>query len=184
MNEVLKTIANRYSCRSYKDVMPDDATLRAIAQAGVSAPSGMNRRPWQVIIVKDTALIREIDDAGMAMLKAQPDQSMYERMMGRSGNMLYGAPCMMVVVSKPDDRAEMDCGIVAQNITLAATSLGLGSVICGLMRIPLDGEKGADFKKRLSFSDGYEFGIAVLLGYEDKKGEPSEPALDKILTVE
>ena len=182
MNEVLKAIANRYSCRAYTDVMPDDDTLQAIAKAAVAAPSGMNRQGWRVIVIKDTALLQEIDTYSMASFKAQADQSTYKRMMDRGGKMLYNAPCMIVVVTEPDS-SSMDCGIVAQNITLAATSLGLGSVICGILGMPLAGERGEEFKNRLGFPDGFGFGIAILLGYADKEGAPHEPDLDKIIVV-
>jgi hypothetical protein len=37
---------------------------------------------------------------------------------------------------------------------LAAHSLGLGSVICGMAGIPLSGLRGNDFKKRMKFPDG------------------------------
>lgn len=181
MNDVLKTIAKRYSCRAFNGVMPDDETLQAIAKAAVAAPSGTNRQPWRVIISKDTALIKEIDDEGMSILKANPDQSAYERMMGRGGKMLYNAPCMMVVVIEPDDRAVMDCGIVAENISLAATSLGVDNVICGMIGMPLSGPKGDDFKKRLCFPDGFVFGISILLGYAEKTAAPHEPDLGKII---
>ena len=183
MNEVLKAIAERYSCRAYTDVMPDDDTLQAIAKAGVAAPSGMNRQAWRIIVVKDTVLMREIDADGMSLFKAMPDQSIYERMMGRGGKMLYNAPCMMVVVTEPDC-SQMDIGIVAQNITLAATSLGLGSIICGILGSPLSGARGEEFKKRLGFPDNYEFGIGILMGYAEKDGAPHEPDLEKIIVVE
>lgn len=57
MNETLKVIAERYTCRDYKDEMPSDEILQAIAEAAIEAPSGMNRQAWRVIVVKDRALI-------------------------------------------------------------------------------------------------------------------------------
>jgi len=51
------------------------------------------------------------------------------------------------------------------NIALAAASLGLGNVICGMAAIPYDGPKGAVLKEKSGFINGCEFGVAVLVGY-------------------
>lgn len=186
MNETLKIIAERYSCRAFDGRMPDSNTISEIAKAAVSAPSAMNRQPWRVIVVKNTDLIKEIDDAGMAIIKAMPDQTVYEKMMGRGGKLLYNAPCMMIVVIEPDERhgSLLDCGIVTENIALSAAALGVNSCICGMVNIPLAGDAGADFRKRLGFPEGFEFGVAVLLGYAAAEGTPHDAALDKLIVIE
>ena len=48
MNETLNVIAKRYSCRDFKNEMPSDEILQAIAEAAIQAPSGMNRQAWQL----------------------------------------------------------------------------------------------------------------------------------------
>ena len=53
MNDTLKTITKRYSCRSFTDKMPSNDDLAAITNAGLFAPSGMNRQNWQIIVVKN-----------------------------------------------------------------------------------------------------------------------------------
>jgi len=184
MNEVLKAISERYSCRAFADKKPSDEIMNAIAKAAVEAPSGMNKQGWRVIMVKDTALIKEMDDDGMASLKAQADQSAYERMMGRGGKLFYNAPCMFVVVNEKGG-SELDVGLVTENITLAAQSLGLGSIIVGMLRMPLSGARGEEFKQRLCFPEGFGFGMAVLVGYEAATGgKPHEPDFSKIIVVE
>ena len=184
MNEVLKAISERYSCRAFTDEKPSDDIINAIAKAAVEAPSGMNKQGWRVIVVKDSALIKEIDADGMATLKAQEDQSAYERMMGRGGKLLYNAPCMIVVVNEAGG-SELDVGLVSQNVTLAATSLGLGSIIVGMLRMPLSGTRGDEFKKRLGFPEGFDFGMSILFGYEAAKGgKPHVPDMDKIIVIE
>ena len=78
----------------------------------------------------------------------------------------------------------LDCGIVSENIALAASSLGIDNLICGLARFSFTGEKGAAFKRRLRFPDGYEFGMAVLLGTAASPGgKPHEPDLSKIIEI-
>ncbi|NLF26631.1 MAG: nitroreductase [Clostridiales bacterium] len=178
MNETLRVIADRYSCRDFKpDRLPDEA-LRAIALAAVQSPSGMNNQPWRAIVVRDQRLMDEFEAEGMRILKAMDDQSAYNRIMGRGGRIFYGAPAMVVVPIQPG--AELDCGIVCQSIALAAASLSIGSVICGMASLPLSGGRGAEFIARLGFPEGYVFGCSVLLGYANTKKPPHEPDESKI----
>lgn len=178
MNETLKTIKNRYSCRSFTGETIEQEKLEAIALAAVQAPSAMNLQPWKIVVIRDKALIEEMDAAVMEMLSKQEDKSTYERLMSRGGRLFYNTPCIYVVVKKAG--ADLDCGIVTENIALAASSLGLGNVICGLMRLVFDTPKGDSFKAKL-IPEGYEFAMSVLVGYAaDANGTPHEPDMSKI----
>lgn len=186
MNETLKVIAERYACRDYKSEMPSDEILQAIAEAAIQAPSGMNRQGWRIIVVKDKELIKDMETEGMSYLASLEDKSTYNRIMDRGGRLFYGAPCMIVV---PIDQSQfsasvLDCGIVCENIALAATSLGLGNVICGLTGTAFaSGLRAEEFSKRLGFPEGYAYGSSVLLGYANTTKEPHEPDKDKIMYV-
>lgn len=70
MNETLRTIKNRYSCRNYTGEPVEQEKLEAIALAGIQAPSAMNYQPWKIIVIKDKTLIDEMDAATMEMLFA------------------------------------------------------------------------------------------------------------------
>lgn len=178
MNEVLRTIAQRYSCRAYDGRLPEKEKLEAVALAAVQSPSGLNKQPWKVHVITDKALIEEMDDEGMRLLAEAEDKSVYQRFMDRGGNLFYNTPCMFLVLKQAG--TEMDSGIVSENIALAATSLGLGSVICGMAAIPFSGPKGDEFKQKTGFSEGWEFGIAVLVGYAKGSGTPHDPDTSKI----
>lgn len=181
MNEVLKVIENRYSCRSYTGERIEKEKIEAISLAAVQSPSAMNMQPWQIVVIQDKSLIDEMDVTVMDMLSKQEDKSFYDRIMGRGGKIFYNAPCMYVIAIKND--AALDCGIVSENIALAASSLGLGNVICGLMRLVFDTEKGAEFKAKI-IPEGYEFGMSVLVGYATQsEGKPHEADMSKISCV-
>jgi nitroreductase len=188
LNETVRTIMKRYSCRAFTGKMPSDGDLQIIAKAALAAPSGVNRQPWRVIVVKNKSLIDEMDDEGMKILAAMPDRSLYERIRARGGRLFYGAPCMTVIPvtqSVPAGAEMFDCSIVAENIALAATSMGIDSLICGLATLPFAGEKGAEFGRRLGFPEGYNLGLAVLLGYAaEPGGKPHELDLSKVSFVE
>jgi nitroreductase len=187
MNETLRVIAQRYSCRDYKNEMPSDELLQAIAQAAIQAPSGMNRQTWRVIVVKDKALMQDMESEGMSYLASMEDKTFYNRIMERGGRLLYGAPCMIVVPIDPKQYAPalIDCGILCQNIALAATSLGIANIMCGFTGLAFASDRRAEeFSKRLGFPDGYAFGCSVLLGYANTTRPPHAPDKDKITFVE
>ena len=185
--DTITAIHARYSCRAFSDKMPDDDALHTIAEAAVAAPSGMNRQPWRIIVVKNKELINDMEEEGLKNLAAFPDKTLYERIKSRGGKLYYNAPCMIVVPiakTEPSGAELFDCGIVSENIALAATSLGIDSLICGFTAFSFAGKKGMNFKTRLGFPPGYEIGIAVLLGYcELSGGKPHKPDLSKITWI-
>ncbi len=186
MNDTLQTIAERFSCRNFMDQLPSEKDLAAIAQAAIQAPSGMNRQGWQVIVVKDKSLMDEMEAEGIRGLAGMADKSIYERIMARGGKLFYNAPCMIVIAIKeafPKGAELIDCGILAQNIVLAATSLGIANLHCGFVGLAFAGSKADSFKSRLKFPQGYDCGMGVLLGYAADTVPPHVPNQEKITII-
>ena len=182
MNETMKAILERYSCRDFSPDPLTDAQVQALVQAALAAPSAMNRQPWHIIVVTDKALIEELDADAMSILKAQ-NSEMYQRMAERGGKLFYNAPCLIVIANDATDAATLDSGIVSQNIALAAHSMGLGNVICGMARIPLAGPRGQEWTKRLQIPEGYSFGMSVCVGKAQSGKAPHELDLTKVTYI-
>ena len=180
MNDTLNCIAKRYSCRDFADTPLTDGEITTIIEAALAAPSAMNRQPWHIIVVRDKAIIDELDAEGIRILGAAEDKSAYERMMSRGGKMLYNAPCMLIILSDGSKWAALDSGILCQNAVLAAQSIGLASCIVGMAAIPLSGPRADEFKKRLEFPEGYEFTVGVLFGTAISGKEPHELDRSKV----
>ena len=189
MNDTLKTIAKRYSCRSFTDKAISDADLQTIAEAGIQAPSARNVQGWHISLVKNKALIAEIDAEGMRVM-AETAKPSYERMMSRGGKLFYNAQAVAFIAvngaAAPnyEKYAPVDLGIVAQNISLAATSLGIDNCHCGMVAFCFAGEKAAEFNKKLKLPDGYECNYGVLLGYGSGQGTPHTPNTGKVMIIE
>ncbi|GHU66838.1 nitroreductase [Clostridia bacterium] len=182
--EAIKAITTRYSCRAFNDKLPSAADLDTIAKAAAASPSGMNRQHWQIIVATNPQLVADLEAEGMKNLAAAEDKSAYDRIMSRGGKLYYNAPCMIVLAVDKAEPSYVDLGIVVENIAIAATGLGINSLICGLAGFSFMGGKGEEFKKRLKFPEGYDMGIAVLLGYEaESGGKPHEPDLAKITYI-
>jgi nitroreductase len=184
MNETLRTISKRYSCRNYTGQTPDDEALRAITEAAIAAPSGLNKQGWRVIALKNRELMGEIEAEALRAF-AEIDKEGYERIVSRGGKLFYNAPVIIIfAVDSQNPGKATDVGIACENAALAAASLGVDSVICGLAGFAFAGEKTKDFAEKLKFPVGYEFGLSLLLGFAIAPGAPHEPDKDKIIIIE
>ncbi|WP_394330663.1 nitroreductase family protein [Butyricimonas synergistica] len=109
---VLENIAARKSVRKYLKKEVEEEKITAMLKAGMAAPSGMDRRPWEFVVVTDRAALDSMA-AGLPYAK-----------------MLTQAP-MAIVVCGDSTRSSywyVDCSAVTQNVLLAAEALGLGAV--------------------------------------------------------
>ena len=180
MNETLKNINERYTCRDFTDTPVSQQQLGELVKAALSSPSARNLQPWHVVFVTDKAIVDELDKEGMDILGVAEDKSMYELFMSRGGKMFYNAPCLAIVLSDGSKWGTLDSGILCQNIVLAAESMGLGTCIVGMAGIPLDGPKTEEYAKRLGFPKDHSFAIGVLVGVINSGKEPHEHDLSKV----
>ena len=186
MNETLRIIKDRYSCRDFTEKAPSQDQLEEIIDAALHAPSALNRQQWQVIVIKNKDILAEMEEEGLRVMK-EKDDSLYQLLQSRNGTIFYHAPCMVLIAIKPAEQIGeelIDLGIVAQNIVIAASSLDLASCHLGLARFCFLGGKAQRFKEKLSFNEGYEFGLAVLLGEAKAKKNPHSIDPSKVTIVE
>jgi F420 biosynthesis protein FbiB-like protein len=180
----LDTIAARRSIRRFKaDPIPDEA-LQAILTAGIQAPSGKNRQPWQFVVVqgeKRAEMVRVMRE-GLAKRKAEG--------MDTGGSVgtaavMAEAPVTVFVynpegthpwLARSDEQVWTDViniqsiGAAIQNMLLAALDLGIGSLwICDVFYAYM--ELGAWLGE-----DGQMI-AAVALGYpaESPDARPRKP---------
>lgn len=161
--DVLAAISTRKSVRKFdasRDV--EDEKVEKMLRAAMSAPSAMDRRPWEFVVVKDRA-----------KLSALAARLPYSRV----GN---GAKLAIVVCGSIDNGLPgrgkeywiHDCSAATMNLLLAAHAQGLGAVWTGVF----PGEdRVAAVREILSIPDGYMPLNVVPVGY------PAEnpPAKDK-----
>lgn len=112
----LDIIFARRSIRAYTGEPLTDGEIRSLLEAGMSAPSSRNRRPWEFVVV----LRRETLDR---LAEAHPH-----------GKMLFQAAAAIAVCGRPEvapDYWIQDCAAATENILVAAAGLGLGAVWLG-----------------------------------------------------
>lgn len=186
MNETVKLISERYSCRKFSDKHIPEEEVQIIAQAAIQAPSAMNIQPWFFAVVTDEQFLADLEEAGMEYITGLPDKSLYERIQSRGGKLFYNTPCAILIAvdtACSSDFEMVDVGIAAENIVLTAASLGISSCHHGLSKFAFQGEKAEEFEKRAQFPEGYKLALAVLLGYSEQPNEPHEPNQNKVVLI-
>ena len=182
MNETLKTIAERHTTRSFTGTPIKREELDAILLAGLQAPTAGNSQRFRLIVTDNKEFIDELD-AKMLKLFEEANPAMMDRIKERGGKVLYNASALVfIAIDKQGPwSAELDAGIVVENMALAASSLEIGNCIFAMFRTLFEGEAGEEMKKQLQFPEGFDFGVGLLLGYPTDWGKPHVPATDKII---
>jgi len=116
-NETIKTIKNRKSVRHFTGDAVSKEDLKKILEAGMCAPTAVNKQPWSFIAVTDRKTLDELADK-------LP-----------SAKMLLQAGAAIIICAIPEkaydkikEFAVIDCSLAGENILLAAESLGLGAL--------------------------------------------------------
>ncbi len=172
MNEVLKAIEGRRSIRGYEPRQISNDELKLLMKAALECPSARNLQPWHFSVVQNKTLLDAIED------------EVCKRTDREAGTIFFGAPTVIFISSDEENRyRELDSGIAVQTLSLAAHSLGLGSVILGMPRAAFEGENAQKFEKALKFPENHKFRIALALGYPTVTKEAHEVGENKISII-
>lgn len=175
MNETLTAIRNRRSHRAFKPDAVKEEDVKAIAEAAVYAPSARNQQLWHFTVVQKPETLRKMMDVVRANI-ASSDMPFKDRASDPGFNVYYNAPVVIIcTISDEAGWADIDIGAAAQNMCVAAESLGLGSIMLGMGAFALEGEKGKALKKELGIPDNYRHSISVSIGYKAKPDTPTPP---------
>ena len=151
VNPVLSNMMARRSIRKYLDKPVEHAKLEAVVTCGINAPSGMNAQPWIVRVVEDQKLIADVNQAA-------------ER------SLFYGAPALICVCTPVNGSAQLDAGLLGENMMLAAQALGLGTCcLGGPVRFLVSNEKCKFFLDRLDIPADYKLNYILAIGYPDEQ---------------
>lgn len=117
-NPAYSNILTRVSVRRYTGEPVSDEEITAILHAAMSAPSGVNKQPWEFIVVNDPDLLCQLAEAlPYAKMAAQAPLAIV--ICGNRERMLTGVD---------DNLWEQDCSAAAENVLLASHAIGLGGV--------------------------------------------------------
>ena len=178
-NAVIEAIMSRRSIRVYKDTPVEREKLQRIAECGVNAPNAMNAQNWNVRIIDS----KEYIDGVTKIYKAANPEAVQRD--PNFKNMFRNAPAVIAVAAPQGGFSSIDCGLLGENIMLAAHSLGLGTCcLGGPVRFLSSNADAKPYLDRLKLDDGYELLYLIAVGYPDEAPEARPRNLDKIRFVE
>lgn len=152
--ETLEAIKKRYSCREFTEDKVTKAELDTLLRAGMCAPSALNNKPWVFYIATGERIRERI------------------KMQLRGGK--YDAPLIILIalderkaVKDSPEMSYIDLAAAAQNILLAATDLGLGSVYTAIY--PKKGQMQG-IQEACKLDDYIKPFCAIFIGHPVKAG--------------
>jgi len=135
----MDAIYGRCSVRSYAPRILDRATIGTLLAAAARAPTAVHLEPWEFVIVQDASALKRLSDRAKGyfveeMHRAHLDRGGHtlEKFEQPDFNIFYDAGTLIVICARATGPfAVADCWLAAQNLMLAAFSMGLGSCVIG-----------------------------------------------------
>ncbi len=157
----MENILTRTSIRDYQDKPVEDEKIEQMLRAAMAAPSAGNKQPWRFIVIKDKNTLKAISENFHTM------------------KMAAKAPLAIVVCGDlnatfPGDGVDYwveDTSAATENLLLAAHSLGLGAVWCGIYPMK---ERVALLKDMLDIPDDIVPLNVVPVGYPAEDPMPKD----------
>ena len=176
---VTDLMMSRRSIRAYKDKAISRETLNEILKCGINAPNGKNLQSYEIRVIDSPALI---DSITKVVVTDKPDIAQREGFK----NIFVNAPCVVCIAYDTNyDMAQIDCGLLGENIILAAWAKGIGSCCLGSSaRWILDSPSAKPYLDRMAFSKGYELLYCIALGYPDETPDAKPRRNDMIRFME
>ena len=155
----LDAILSRKSTRAYTGERIPQEALETILKAAFASPVAMAQyEALHITIIESEDLIKEINELAAKMFFAK---------MGIKKDTDFGAKTMVMISITPSVLShEMECinaGIVIENMVLAATDMGIDSVILG--GAPAIVSQNPDVMQKLGIPEGFSPVLGALFGY-------------------
>ncbi len=160
-SSAMDNILTRTSIRDYQDMPVEDEKVEQMLRAAMAAPSAGNKQPWRFIVIKDKNTLKEISENFRTMRMAEK------------------APMAIVVCGDmeatfPGDGVDYwveDTSAATENLLLAAHSLGLGAVWCGIYPMK---DRVEQLSKMLDIPEGIVPLNVVPIGYPAEDPAPKD----------
>ena len=169
---VVETIMTRRSVRDYKAEPVAREQMQTIIECGIYAPSAMNLQPWAVRVVDAPDFI---DGVTAIAVEQMPELAETEGFR----NFFRNAPTVAFIACPEESYSgEYDCGLLSENMMLAAWSMGIGSCCLGSVVPVMNSEAAAAYMERLELPEGYKLLVGIAFGYPASDELPTAPERD------
>ena len=162
--DAIQAMLTRKSVKKYKDTPVPRALIEQVIEAGLHAPSGLNKQAAIILAVTN----KEVRDE-LSLVNAGADP--FHR-----ADPFYGAPAVLIVLYDKSVRTGIyDASLVMGNLMLAAEALGLGSCWIHRAKEEFESEYGKSLLSSLGIVGEYEGVGHCIVGYADGEKPQAKP---------
>ena len=163
MNDTLKVLETRRSCRNFKPDMVPEEILEQILKAGTYAATGMGKQSPIIIAVTKKELRDQLSEENRKIMGAPEGMDPF-----------YGAPVILIVLAKKTVPTHVyDGALVMGNLMNAAESLGVANIWIHRAKEEFESDFGKKILADLGIEEEYEGRGHCALGYA---AEPAKAA--------
>ena len=184
MNETMQTILHRRSIRRFEAKQLEEETLQQILQAGLYAPSAGGHQGVIFAVCQDKEINERLGKIKRA--NSHPRMATATNYVSREQpsiaddpkliDAFYSAPTVITLFAPKNFLfAVDDCAVAAENMMLAADSLGVGSCYIGQGWPAFADPYGQEILRQWNIRPDYYAVMQLLLGYP-KAGDPHPQA--------
>ena len=182
--EVFEAMRTRASVRDFRPDPIGRGQMEKLKVAALLAPTSLNLQEQKFCFVTDAGLLREMAEGVIEVSKERGETDYLERLAQRGGKVFFGAPLVIVIAVNPENNyIDVDAGIAAQNLALAAKAEGLDSVIMAAPDRIFTGRRAEKYERLLGFPQGCRFAIAVAVGYAAVEFRPHSLKPENIIEL-
>jgi len=182
--EVLESIRQRRSIRTFTPQQISESELQKILEAGQYAPSARNEQPCHFTVVQNKELQSKINQVIQKVFLTSGDPVFSERAKAADFSPFYHAPTLIIVSADAKVVApEADSSLALGNMFLAAHALGIGSVWIHSLRSLFNSEEGKALNKELKIPEGYVIYGSGAFGYNSAQVPAAAPRKAGTITV-
>ncbi|WDF70018.1 nitroreductase [Sphingobacterium oryzagri] len=182
---ILDNMLSRRAIRQYTAQQVSREQLDTIMKSAIFAPSGLNKQPWEIRVLQNPDILKEVNQRFLNFAKGKEFQGSAARYREAGFSIFHDAPTLIVIATdKSNPGAKLDAGIALQNILLSAHAIGLGTCPLGTLVGTMNLPENADILKLLNIPEGYEVTINVALGYPAETPDAPIRYTEKVKIIE
>ncbi len=171
MNETIKSLTERKSCKSYKNEHISREETEQIIAAGLNAPSGMNRQTPIFVAVQNDETVAQLSKMNAAVA-------------GMAHDPFYGAKDVIIVLAKKETTYIYDGSLAMGNLLNAAWSMGIGSCWIHRAKEVFESAEGKELLKSWGITDEVEGIGFCILGHASEEKPKKEIMANRVYYID
>lgn len=164
MNETIKNLVTRKSCKCYKNEHISREEIEQIVKAGLNSPSGMNLQTPRFVVVQNDETVKKLSEMNAKVASMVHDP-------------FYGAKDVIVVLAKKECTYIYDGSLAMGNLLNAAWSMGIDSRWIHRAKQVFESEEGRKLLEAWGITEEVE-GIGFCILGHAKEEKPKTEILE------